>query len=89
MFWGLKNEFDHFDFDRNDSVTALQLQLKKHVFRKKIPLSAIFILHYLPLSANFKTINLPLSANFQFVFVPNVPVGNLFEAPVNPQIANC
>ena len=25
---GLKNEFDHFDFDRNDSVTALQLQLK-------------------------------------------------------------
>jgi hypothetical protein len=28
MFSGLKNEFDHFDFDRDDSVTALQLQLK-------------------------------------------------------------
>jgi hypothetical protein len=24
MLSGLKNEFDHFDFDRNDSVTALQ-----------------------------------------------------------------
>ena len=27
MFTGLKNEFDNFDFDQNDSITALQFKI--------------------------------------------------------------
>ena len=46
MFSGLENEFDHFDFDRNDCVTALHHYSSKWALREPINKARNHLNHY-------------------------------------------